>query len=219
MKELTDWRAVCAPGGWVRVKALTDSTTVYMRLRGSGAGPQQRLNVHTVVMDSPSPISTHVWRYVPFQAVEEAVNGEGVLGQMWDAMGESNPYLEVLLRAPHEEPVSVEQLERHFGSAEELRGADDPKDVVVPGNMIMLSGGPQGAGERPPRLSRPAGRITDDFLRDLARTYKWLVATGHNAPATVIADETNTPVATVRRWISNARQRQFLPPGRPGRAG
>lgn len=218
MKELTDWRAMCAPGGWVRAKAMTDNTTVYMRLRGAGPGPHQRLNVHTVVMDSPSPISTHVWRYVPFQAIEEAVNGDGVMAQAWEALGR-NPYRDTLLAESAEEPVSVEQLERYFGTPEELRGADDPENVIVQGNMLMLREGPQEAGEQPPPLSRPAGRITDDFLRDLARTYKWLVVTGNNAPATVIAEQTNTPVATVRRWISNARQRQFLPPGRPGRAG
>lgn len=218
MKELTDWRAMYAPGGWVRAKALTDSTTVYMRLRGAGTGPHQRLNVHTVVMDSPSPISTHVWRHVPFQAIEEAANGEGVAGQAWDALG-GNPVRDVLMSSPKEDPISVEQLERHFGTPEELRGADDPENVVVHANMLFLREGSQAAGEEPPPLTRPAGRLTDDFLRDLARTYKWLVATGNGAPATVIAEQTQTPVATVRRWISNARQRQFLPPGRPGRAG
>lgn len=218
MKETTAWRLICAPGGWVRATRTPDATTVYMRLRGAGGGQQQRLNVHTVVMDSDSPISTHVWRYVPFQAVEEVANGlQGFLA----ATGK-NPFRDVLLAPAKVEPVDVEQLERHFGTEEELAAADGPDPVVV-GNMVLVSD--SGAvstqpGDEPAPLTKPSGgRITDEFLAELAQMYRWLVATGRTAPSTMIAEQTDTPVATVRRWVSSARKKGMLPPGRPGRAG
>lgn len=76
----------------------------------------------------------------------------------------------------------------------------------------------QGCPE-PPLLRRPGHRITDEFLRDLAATYRWLVSAGSSAPAIAIARQTGAPAATVHRWITNARKRGFLPTGRPGRVG
>lgn len=214
MKELTHWRVVAAPGGWVRAKAPADETTVYMQLRSTGEGPHHRLNVHTVVMDSPAPISSHVWRYVPFHEVERVANNtQGILtAEGW------NPIRERLLTPAEGSPVDVGTLEHYFGTAEELANLDGPNPVIE-NHMLILSGVGGAPGEEPPPLSKPVGRITDEFLEELARTYNWLVASKHTAPATVIADQTGAPVATVRRWISNARQRGILPPGRPGRAG
>lgn len=89
----------------------------------------------------------------------------------------------------------------------------------MPSAMFLVGTETTDPGEEPAPLVKPEGRITDEFLKDLARTYGWLVASKNTAPATVIAEQAGAPVATVRRWISNARQRGFLPPGRPGRAG
>jgi len=214
MTDATAWRVLCAPGGWVRATRPADDTTVYMHLRHSGAGAQQRLNVHTVVMDSDSPISTLVWRDVPFKGVEDVANDPSLLpgsGRNW--------YRDTLLEPADVEPVSVVQLERHFGTPDELRTADDPDAHPMPRMMFLIGREKSDPGVEPPPLAKPNGRITDEFLTDLAGTYRWLVASEHSAPATVIADQTGAPVATVRRWISNARQRGFLPPGRPGRAG
>lgn len=191
-----------------------DDTTVYMQLRHSGGGAQQRLNVHTVVMDSDSPISTHVWREVPFKSVEDVANDPSVLPG-----SERNWYRDKLLEPADVVPISVADLERHFGTPEELRSADDLNAFPMPSAMFLVGTEAADPGEEPPPLAKPEGRITDEFLADLARTYRWLVASKNSAPATVIAEQTGAPVATVRRWISNARQRGYLPPGRPGRAG
>lgn len=214
MTDETAWRVLCAPGGWVRATRPTDDTTVYMHLRHSGTGTQQRLNVHTVVMESESPISTHVWRDVPFKNVEYVANQAGILPGT-----DMNWYRDTLLTPATVEPVNVVQLERHFGTAEELRAADDPEASPMPSAMFLVGTETTDPGEEPAPLVKPEGRITDEFLKDLARTYGWLVASKNTAPATVIAEQAGAPVATVRRWISNARQRGFLPPGRPGRAG
>ena len=214
MRELTDWRVLCAPGGWVRVTRPAGDTTIYMRLRSSGNGAQQRLNVHTVVMASGEPISAHAWRYVPFESVERTANNtQGILTDSgW------NEYREILLSPASDEPFGVEQLERHFGTPEQLLEADDPEVFPMPRGMFLVGTDPE-PGEEPAPLIKPTGRITDEFLAHLAKMYQWLVATGQSAPSAVIAEQTGAPVATVRRWVATARQRELLPPGRPGRAG
>ncbi|WP_338907084.1 hypothetical protein [Streptomyces nigra] len=164
-------------------------------------------------MDSESPISTLVWRDVPFKRVEEIANLSGILGA-----GEWNPLRDELLKPADVQPVDVHELERHFGTPEQLASLDGPSPVIE-NNMVILTEATGSPGAQPAPLAKPNGRITDDFLQELARMYQWLVASKQTAPATLIAEQTGAPVATVRRWIVNARQRGFLPPGRPGRAG
>lgn len=216
MEELTDWRLVCAPGGWVR--ATTDGVTVYMRLKDTGAGPVPRLNVHTVVMDSETPISTAVWRQVPFEDIERIANDpRGVLNR---EVGGWNPPRQALLTPADSQPVSIETLERHFGAADELAEHDAKENPVPHPNGLFLRGWkPADPGEEPEPLTRPVGRITDEFLADLARSYQWLVAKGYTTPSTMLSEQMQTSVGNVRRWVSMARRKGLLPPGRPGRAG
>jgi hypothetical protein len=215
MKESSDWRMIGAPGGWVRVSRPADKTVIYMQLRGTSTGPGARFNVHRIVVDSSAPISTHLLRYVPFQEIEDAVTGflnDPGWEDMWG------------LRKPADDPIDIGKLEERFGARENLRRMDEapeldgPERVLAGGMMVWVLGQDQDPGERPPQLTRPE-RITDDFLADLARTYRWLVASGDTAPAASIAKEIGAPLGTVRRWVMNARQRGVLPPGRPGRAG
>jgi hypothetical protein len=74
-----------------------------------------------------------------------------------------------------------------------------------------------GRPKRPP-LKRPDGQDPDFFYRGVAEAYTdTLRRTSAIAPA--LAEEAGVPVATVRRWIQEARRRGFLPPARRGRAG
>lgn len=73
--------------------------------------------------------------------------------------------------------------------------------------------------ETPPALSRPpGGRLTDDFLRHVARSYAAAIARGER-PAIALGREADVPAQTVRRWVYLARQRGIMPPGRQGKAG
>lgn len=64
-----------------------------------------------------------------------------------------------------------------------------------------------------PKLTRPGRDGTDEFYALVARAYREASAeTGRPAP--VLAEEAGVPVATVRRWIAEARRRGHLPPGR-----
>lgn len=68
------------------------------------------------------------------------------------------------------------------------------------------------------KLTRPDGSDPEKFYRQVALAYRQY-AIETKAPARAIADEAQVPVTTVHRWIREARQRGFLPPGRKGRAG
>lgn len=68
------------------------------------------------------------------------------------------------------------------------------------------------------KLSRPTGRDSDSFYRDVASAYAEL-ARATRAPAKVLAEEAEVPITTVHRWVREARRRGFLPPGRKGKAG
>jgi hypothetical protein len=59
------------------------------------------------------------------------------------------------------------------------------------------------------KVSRPDG--TDRWYRDFAA--KFLLASSRSrAPATLIAEQSGVPVATVHRWAREARRRGHLPP-------
>lgn len=74
-----------------------------------------------------------------------------------------------------------------------------------------------GRGRRAP-LQRPDGLDPNFFYRQVAEAYTdTLRRTSSIAPA--LAEEAGVPVATVRRWIQEARRRGFLAPARRGRAG
>lgn len=68
------------------------------------------------------------------------------------------------------------------------------------------------------RLTRPDGTDPDRFYQQVAAAYNQAVLRT-SAPAVQLAEEAAVPVATVRRWIAEARRRGFLAPARKGRAG
>jgi hypothetical protein len=77
---------------------------------------------------------------------------------------------------------------------------------------------------RPPRgvVGTKKGRPpehTDDFYRGIAQLYMELRQLGDPSPNKTIAEEKKVNVSTVRTWVSVARKKGFLAPGRPGRVG
>lgn len=84
--------------------------------------------------------------------------------------------------------------------------------AATPASQLM---GPR--AERAP-LERPDGSDPGAFYHQVAEAYRdTLRRTSRIAP--VLAEEAGVPVATVRRWIQEARRRGYLPPARQGRAG
>jgi hypothetical protein len=69
-----------------------------------------------------------------------------------------------------------------------------------------------------PRLERPTKRrpLPDEFFADVAAAYRAAVSAGL-PPAKTLAEDSGTPQGTVNRWISTARDKDFLPKGTPGK--
>jgi hypothetical protein len=93
----------------------------------------------------------------------------------------------------------VAALERYFDETPPV-----PLGSVIPGG--------------PPLSKPPEGRLTDDYLREVASLYLREVGT-KRSPAPAIARAAGVPVRTVHRWIAEARKRGILPPATKGRAG
>jgi hypothetical protein len=67
------------------------------------------------------------------------------------------------------------------------------------------------------RLKRPAGRRLDDaFYAQVAAAYRGAVAHGL-PPAKTLAEDSDTPLGTVNRWIARARETGDLPDAEQGR--
>jgi hypothetical protein len=78
---------------------------------------------------------------------------------------------------------------------------------------------PASWAEELPPLEAPAGRrMTDQFLRELTRAYA-IAARNGTPPAPAIAAATGVSPRTVHKWVSTARRRGIMPPGKQGRVG
>ncbi|MHB1582507.1 MAG: hypothetical protein ACYCU7_16220 [Acidimicrobiales bacterium] len=74
---------------------------------------------------------------------------------------------------------------------------------------------------QPPKIAKRPGRVghPDEHYRDVAERYKQLRMAGVTNPTATIADQWPASRSTVAGWIRGARDRGYLPPARPGRAG
>jgi hypothetical protein len=167
---------------------------VYLRVAYIGDDGKLRPSIRTAIMESSQPISARSWRSVPLD----------LLDLLLDAEWAPNVY-EVLTQAAEADPVS--DLSAYFDrTAKQYShiGMVIPTDTVIDGDFELVRD--------------PGGRITDEFLQNLAAMYRWMVASG-DAPAPAIADSADVPVSRVHRWVAQARRRGFLPPAIKGKAG
>lgn len=68
------------------------------------------------------------------------------------------------------------------------------------------------------RLSPPTAGLDDAFLQNVARAYIAAVARGER-PNKSLAEQTQTPVRTVERWVYLARKSHFLASTKTGAVG
>jgi hypothetical protein len=196
------WSVAYRPGGWVRLRAKDELSTgfrgtVYLQLLPDKTY-QGRLTVHQAFMVGDMSISARTWRQVPIAEIERVAR---------------QPEQAEVLRRPTDRPLApAEELGRYFDETEPQFGAatthirDTPP--LAPFDVPMI---PE------PVQAPPKGRITDEFLVHVASAYAQAV--GEGSPAKVIAEQAKVPIRTVHGWITEARKRGHLPPGRPGRAG
>jgi hypothetical protein len=189
--------------------------------RAMASWPEQPPFVHTI----EQPDGSRVVRWS-----ESREDGRCPYFQVWwdPKDPSSDRVLGVMLVLP--DGLTPTKLQR-FAWAKWLAVADTSRRAVRVTNMeelndvVQMSDAIHAAthGVRPPRgvVGTKKGRRghPDEHYQRIAHRYQELRMGGDLSPAKTIAIEESFNVNTVRTWISTARKRHFLPPGRPGRAG
>lgn len=170
--------------------------TVFLRVAYIGREGKQRPSITTMIMESAQPLSARSWRSVPLNLLDTLLDAE------W-----APAVYEVLTLPAKAEPVAGlgAYFDRTAGQYSHI-GMVVPVDTIVAGDEIFEE------------VHDPDGKITDEFLRNLAAMYRWAVAAG-KAPGPAIAESAGVPVSRVHRWVAQARQRGFLAPAIKGKAG
>ncbi|MEV1088022.1 hypothetical protein [Streptomyces microflavus] len=200
MYRFKDWQLSYRPGGWVRARE-TNGMVAYLQFRAAGPEGALRLDPHAVVVKSEEAISGRSWRRVPFTEI-------GLHAGIPEVR-------DVLLQPGKGSAPSIDALEQYFT---ETAAEYERLGGTIPYSAALVSDDPSDPQTTLPAIQPPEGRITDDFLQEVAEAYRWFVA-AKKAPAPGIAELSGTPVRTVHRWVSEARRREFLPPARRGQAG
>jgi len=208
-------RAEIGNGGWLRFSEPERPLT-YVRF-APGAG--SRLRARELYVEAPDgePIAPSHVRELPLHAYEAIANDEAE--EVRDRMATPGPNLSVLAgqfarsyRTYDGKPTSwvhesmQAQVDSVAGRAAAKRQPDPdpvPDPVDRPRSRLPVH-------ERQP--------LDDSFYRRLAAAYMDAVREGLN-PAPALADDARVPVGTVHRWVHQARQGGYLPPGKQGRAG
>ncbi|MEV6116646.1 hypothetical protein AB0L59_30265 [Streptomyces sp. NPDC052109] len=214
--HIDQWAIDVAPWGWLRLRESSgEGPTVYLHYESAGQEGQERLDLQAVVMRSGEneALSGRVWRRIPFSEVERFLTFSLLSPQagLPESMQRSFQQARTVFfgGTPEAAPPSLDTLEDFFDATAEL----------TPIHMSPQSSGMLVTDEgRLPEIKPPQGRISDEFLQDVADAYRKLTDMS-KPPAPAIAELSGAPVRTVHRWIYEARKRGILPPARPGRAG
>lgn len=224
--RIATWDIDFRPHGWVRLVESDEGPTVYIRYDASGppgaparegntlddsvlqalatlaASGQRRFTMRSVVMQAGNDeeLSGRTWRRIPVSQIEELLSRTNA--------GD-------LLTAPCDVPApSLEALNDFFEATEDLPGWS----FTTASDAYAAESDDGEPKRKVPKIEAPGGRITDDFLRDVADAYVWFTD-AKQSPAPAIAESAGVPVRTVHRWVYEARKRGILPPARSGRAG
>jgi hypothetical protein len=197
MGDMSDWTMDYRPGGWARLRG--DDCTAWLKLgRDPDLPARIRMEQITLVPDS-GHVTEAILRAVPVAAIDLhlVMLGSVTMHSITDGGPELSGDMVM-------EPAKVRgydplALERYF----------DEMPAVPLGGLIP--GGPV--------LSKPPdGRLTDEYLREVAAMYLREVR-AKRSPAPMIAAAADVPVRTVHRWIAEARRRDILPKATRGKAG
>jgi hypothetical protein len=137
--------------------------------------------------------------YLARERVDSAALRALPLGRI-EALANSLPIAEEI-RAKLKEPLrpGVEPL------SPEPRQRWEPREIISPTPHLL-------------HLAVPKGTKPDSFYKEAAELYAEL-AIRSRRPAADLAERSGVSVASVHRWIAEARRRGYLPPAERGRRG
>lgn len=222
---IDQWDIDVRPWGWLRLREQSgNGPSVFLHYQLTGPERQERLELQSVVMRSgeAEPLSGRLWRRIPLSQIEEALT-TWLVQMPFNAPTES-----VALNAMQARESFIEGSDLSNVEAPTLDGLDqyfdDTEDIAtvffnpIPSGSLVSDGTEGVPPGKIPQITPPEGRITDDFLSDVAEAYRWFTE-AKKPPAPAISEMSGAPVRTVHRWIYEARKRGILPPARTGRAG
>ncbi len=220
MDLLTDvWDIDVRPGGWLRLRERGGGPSVYLHFVMGGTTGQERIDLRSVVMlaGSDEALSGRIWRRIPLSQIETAL-ARTLLTEMptekarqgqAQARDAFTAGLDAFTTDAEIKPPSLDTLDEYFEATADIATMFfNP----LPSGMLVSEAG------RIPQIKPPEGRLTDDFLKDVADVYRWATDV-KQPPGPAIAELADVPVRTVHRWVYEARKRGILPPARSGRAG
>ncbi|MFJ4201564.1 hypothetical protein ACIP2Y_18275 [Streptomyces sviceus] len=222
---IDQWNIEVRPWGWLRLREQSGGgPSVFLHYQLAGPTRQERLELQSVVMrgGESEGLSGRVWRRIPLSQIEEALTA-WLVHAPFNAPTESVALNALQARETfmsgsdvgEVEPPSLDFLDEYFDQTEDLATIFfNP----MPSGMLVSDGEDGLPAEKVPQISPPGGRLTDEFLSDVADAYRWFTD-AKKAPAPGISEMAGIPVRTVHRWIYEARRRGILPPARAGRAG
>ncbi|WP_151477747.1 hypothetical protein [Streptomyces albicerus] len=210
LRELA-WNIDVRPGGWIRFSE-EGGPRVYLKFELTGPTDRERIDLKTAVVQAGEDevLSGRTWRRIPMTEIEQALNRTLLMRNApTDSIGEAVAQSRQVFTERGSGPTPLETLDEYF---------ERTKDITPMYFNPMPSGMLGSDTGKLPRIKAPEGRLTDDFLKDVAEAYLWCTKAGV-PPAPSLAELTDVPVRRVHRWVADARKRGFLPPARPGRAG
>lgn len=180
-------------GGWA-LFSMVGAGDAIVRVRFALA-EDGRLEPAEVHVEGRPTLTGDTLRNVPLGALEGWANGVG-REELTESITEAG---------------TVEQATDQWLTAI----GDGERDLTIDLGVSMDQ-----ARRRSLRLRIPKGpKRPDSFYRKVAEMYSALTAAESHRPASEIAKANEVPPSTVHRWIKEARRRDLLAPGRPGKAG
>lgn len=191
-------------GGWVRVEDPDRFPGPLYARFALDDDPRRRWRVTEIYVDGRGqPIATSAARQLPLAAVEAITTDPDIRDELASRAGQPGVPLDVLASYY---ATTFTSRARHW-VAESTRSA-----------LRRKSDRPLPPRDDPPPLSTPpGGRLTNEFLRDVARAYAAAVR-DRKRPAEELARQAGPGVSprSVQRWFYIARQRGIMDPVRPG---
>jgi hypothetical protein len=193
-------------GGWYRVTGVGFPGPVYFRIQDIGDGRRRMTELY--IDGRGAPITAGALRGFPIQWLTHRA---AEMTARADRSGIAGP--------------DISRLAAHFASmwtagARARHWVRDSFEAQMPGSSVTQARMPKERLDEDDEnyatvsIESPAdGRLTDEFLRDVAAAYK-LAINRREPPAKTIAAAAHVSDRTVHRWVYTARKRGLMEPAK-----
>jgi hypothetical protein len=204
-------------GGWTCIDDPGNPGLLYVRWRRDESGRLSASDTYLHVADgTATPTDLRAIPWTQYEAWANA-ESEGIDRRRDDPTATNG--LPVLASAFNRPIMNTSEAHRNWVHAAYFADAGYP-EFPKPRAYRARSSGAVGADRFVLSDGPPDGRLTDEFLQDLARAYTAATTRGER-PNKAIEQSLGGlyPVRTIERWVYTARKRGFLPPTRKGAQG